>query len=61
MTDQAIVEKTDVSAAIAALKDKFAEVVKDDNRAGYSGIIIDKNHLVEVEPVPEHQKYGHKS
>jgi NADH:ubiquinone oxidoreductase subunit D/NADH:ubiquinone oxidoreductase subunit C len=48
MTDQAIIEKTDVDAAIGVLKDKFPDIVKDDTRQGYSGIIVDKNHLVEV-------------
>ncbi len=48
MSDLAVVETTDVGAAIARLKEKFPEIVKDDTRQGYSGIIVDKKHLVEV-------------
>lgn len=48
MTDNAIVERNDIQSAIAALKEKFPNAVKDDTRQGYSGIIVDKNHLVEV-------------
>jgi hypothetical protein len=45
MTDNAIVERNDIQSAIAALKEKFPNAVKDDTRQGYSGIIVDKNHL----------------
>lgn len=38
----------DVSAAIAALKSKYPDAVKDDARQGYSGIIVDKNRLPEI-------------
>jgi NADH-quinone oxidoreductase subunit C/D len=48
MTDNALIEKVDVKGAIAALKEKFPEAVKDDSRQGYSGIIVDRKQLVEV-------------
>jgi NADH-quinone oxidoreductase subunit D/NADH-quinone oxidoreductase subunit C/D len=48
MTDKAIIETTDIPGAIAALKERFPDAVKDDTRQGYTGVIIDKNHLVEV-------------
>lgn len=48
MTDNIVVEQTDIQAAVAVLKEKFPDAVKDDTRQGYQGIIVDKNHLVEV-------------
>jgi len=48
MTDNALIETVDVKGAIAALKEKFPEAVKDDSRQGYSGIIVDRTKLVEV-------------
>lgn len=48
MTDYPIVEATDVPAAIAALKERFPNAVKDDTRQGYSGVIIDRQRLVEI-------------
>ncbi len=48
VADTAIVQKTDVQGAIAQLKEHFPDAVKDDSRDGYSGVIVDKNHLVEV-------------
>jgi NADH-quinone oxidoreductase subunit C/D len=39
---------TNVDAAIAALKEKFPDVVKDDSRHGFQGVVVDKSHLVEV-------------
>ncbi|TVR19069.1 MAG: NADH-quinone oxidoreductase subunit NuoD [Anaerolineaceae bacterium] len=51
MTDQVLPEKvetTDVDSAIAYLKDKFPSAVSDDTRDGYSGVIVDKNKLVDV-------------
>lgn len=51
MTDNAIIETTDIQSAIAALKDRFPDAVKDDTRQGYSGIIVDKNRLTEIATV----------
>src|SRR6185369_15037710 len=48
MTDNAIVETTDVQSAIASLKERFPDAVKDDTRQGYGGIIVDKSRLLEV-------------
>lgn len=48
MTDKAIVEKTDIQSAISHLKEQYPDIVREDTRPGYSGIIIDRNHLVEV-------------
>jgi NADH-quinone oxidoreductase subunit D/NADH-quinone oxidoreductase subunit C/D len=48
MTDFPIMETANVQTAISALKDKFPDAVKDDSRHGYSGVIVDKNRLVEV-------------
>ncbi|MCS7072629.1 MAG: NADH-quinone oxidoreductase subunit C, partial [Anaerolinea sp.] len=38
----------DIPASIEALKQRFPEFVKDDTRTGYSGVIVDSKHLVEV-------------
>jgi NADH-quinone oxidoreductase subunit D/NADH-quinone oxidoreductase subunit C/D len=52
MTDQAIVPtqltQTDINSAIDHLKEKFPNVVQDDTRQGYGGVIVDPAHLVEV-------------
>jgi NADH-quinone oxidoreductase subunit D/NADH-quinone oxidoreductase subunit C/D len=52
MTDQQIVperlDHLDLAAAVAHLKDKFPDAVKDDMRDGYTGIIVDKSKLTEV-------------
>ena len=48
MTDFPIVEATNIEAAIAALKEQFPDAIQDDTRQGYSGVIVDKNRLVEV-------------
>jgi len=48
MTNFPIVETTNVQNTIASLKEKFPDAVKDDSRQGYSGIVVDKNKLVEV-------------
>jgi NADH-quinone oxidoreductase subunit C/D len=51
MTDQqalAPVKTGDIAAAIGILKETFPDVVKDDTRQGYSGVIVDKNRLVDV-------------
>ncbi len=48
MTDNAIVETNDIQSAIASLKERFPDAVKDDTRQGYSGIIVDKSRLLEV-------------
>ncbi|MBI5669758.1 MAG: NADH-quinone oxidoreductase subunit D [Chloroflexi bacterium] len=42
------IEVTDVSAAVTSLKQKFPEYIQEDTRQGYSGIIVDRNYLVEV-------------
>jgi NADH-quinone oxidoreductase subunit C/D len=51
MTDQVMAEDVkidNVAAAIAALKEKFPDVVSDDTRQGYQGVVVDRNYLVEV-------------
>jgi len=52
VTDQAIApaqpRTLDVGQSIDYLKQRFPEAVKDDTRPGYSGILIDRNQLVEV-------------
>jgi NADH-quinone oxidoreductase subunit C/D len=48
MTDKSIIETTDIPGAVAALKERFPDAVKDDTRQGYSGVVVDKNYLVEV-------------
>ncbi len=48
MTDFPIIEATNIEAAIAALKEQFPDAIQDDTRQGYSGVIVDKNRLVEV-------------
>jgi NADH-quinone oxidoreductase subunit C/D len=48
MTDFPIVETNNVASAIATLKEKFPDAVKDDSRQGYYGVIVDKSRLVEV-------------
>jgi NADH-quinone oxidoreductase subunit D/NADH-quinone oxidoreductase subunit C/D len=44
----ASVEKTTVTNPVDYLKGKFPQWVSDDTREGYEGVIVDKNHLVEV-------------
>ncbi len=51
MTDQAVAPdatKIDVEGAITVLKEKYPGAVKDDDREGYSGIIVDKDKLRDV-------------
>jgi len=51
MSDQVVSENTEVSevdSAIDFLKEKFPGTVTEDNRDGYSGVIVDRNKLVEV-------------
>ncbi len=48
MTDNAIVETNDIQSAIASLKERFPDAVRDDTRQGYGGIIVDKSRLLEV-------------
>jgi NADH-quinone oxidoreductase subunit D/NADH-quinone oxidoreductase subunit C/D len=48
MTDFPIVETTTMQNTIASLKEKFPDAVKDDSRQGYTGVVVDKNKLVEV-------------
>lgn len=38
----------DLSGAITRLKEQFPDAITEDSRDGYSGIMVDKNHLVEV-------------
>ncbi len=48
MVTPASEQVTSVDAAIAALKDKFPDAVKDDSRHGFQGVVVEKNRLVEV-------------
>lgn len=51
MTDQVVSESVDlagIDSAISWLKEKYPDAVTDDNRDGYQGVIVDRNHLVEV-------------
>jgi NADH-quinone oxidoreductase subunit C/D len=48
MTDNALIERNDVQTALSAIQEKFSGAVRPDTRQGYSGLIVDKNHLVEV-------------
>ena len=51
MTDQVVSESVDVTgidSAISWLKEKYPDAVTDDNRDGYQGVAVDRNHLVEV-------------
>jgi NADH-quinone oxidoreductase subunit D/NADH-quinone oxidoreductase subunit C/D len=50
MTDQVFApEQTgSIENAIAYLKEKYPEAVKDDTRQGYSGVIVDRGQLVQV-------------
>ncbi len=53
MTDQTsiapqTVNAGDIKTAIEALKQQFPDWVQDDTRQGYSGVLVDRNHLVEV-------------
>ncbi len=45
MTDQVM---TSTQAAIDWLKEHYPQVVTEDNRDGYQGVIVDRKHLVEV-------------
>lgn len=47
----AMPQVTDIPATIAALKERFPQAVSDDTRQGYTGILIDPKHLVEVAQV----------
>ncbi|HEX2906401.1 MAG TPA: NADH-quinone oxidoreductase subunit D [Phototrophicaceae bacterium] len=48
MVDYPIIEASDVNAAVSVLKQKFPDGIREDTRPGYSGLIVDKNRLVEV-------------
>lgn len=53
MTDQTSIapaqtDLVDARAAADALKQKFPDWVKDDARQGFGGVVIDRDHLVEV-------------
>ncbi|MBL8163327.1 MAG: NADH-quinone oxidoreductase subunit C [Anaerolineae bacterium] len=43
-----MLEQVDVQGAVALLKQQFPDAVKDDSRQGYSGVIVNKDSLVEV-------------
>lgn len=45
------IEATNISAAIDTLKQKYPDFIQEDTRQGYSGIIVDRDHLVEVAQV----------
>src|SRR5215207_7049396 len=53
MTDQTLApaQTGSVEDAITYLKEKYPDVVKDDGRQGYSGVIVDRSQLVEVAQV----------
>jgi len=46
--EQQDLKQTSVAEAIAALKARFSDAVSDDTREGYSGVIVDKNKLLDV-------------
>ncbi len=51
MTDQVLPEKTelaDIDSAVAFLKDKYPDIVTEDARDGYKGVIVDRKRLLEV-------------
>lgn len=51
MTDQVLpenIEVGDVEAAANYLKEKYPDIVNDDSRDGYTGIMVDRKRLVEV-------------
>ncbi len=52
MVDMTAPEQTlttgSIEDAIENLKEKFPDAVSDDTRQGYSGVIVDKNKLIEV-------------
>ncbi len=51
MTEPVLSENTaiaDIDAAVSYLKEKFSGAVHDDTRDGYTGVIVDKNKLVDV-------------
>ncbi len=50
MTDQVAPDltSTDIDGAVDALKDMFPGAVSDDTREGYSGVVVDKDKLVDV-------------
>ena len=52
MTDQVMPEQRldigSIDDAISYLKQKFPSVVHDDTRAGYEGVLVDRNRLVDV-------------
>jgi NADH-quinone oxidoreductase subunit C/D len=52
MTDQSLVpaklDAGDINNAISILKDKYPDIVKDDTRQGYSGVVVDRTRLVDV-------------
>src|SRR5690554_6132801 len=52
MTDQPLspeqVGEADLKTVYDVLKQKYPDAVRDDDREGYSGVIVDKTRLTEV-------------
>jgi NADH-quinone oxidoreductase subunit D/NADH-quinone oxidoreductase subunit C/D len=48
MAEQVTTQAPDIAATIAALQERFPGDVKPDDRKGYSGIIVNKDKLVEI-------------
>jgi NADH-quinone oxidoreductase subunit C/D len=48
MAEQVTTQAPDVAATIAALQERFPGDVRADDRKGYSGIIVNKDKLVEI-------------
>ena len=50
MSDQVVPDKsaTSIEGAIDALKQKFPQAVSDDTREGYSGVMVDRDKLLDV-------------
>jgi len=46
--EQPVLTDNSVEAVVGWLKDRFPDWVKEDTRTGYEGVIVDKDHLVEV-------------
>lgn len=46
--EQPVLTDNSVEAAVNWLKDRFPDWVKADTRTGYEGVIVDKNHLIDV-------------
>jgi NADH-quinone oxidoreductase subunit C/D len=57
MTDQVAPNVLSTEALIGALRQRFPEAVKTDDRKGYGGVIINADNLVEVATALKHE-YG---